>query len=103
MDIWEKTLLSLMLMYRWCLIFSEAAYKRECRTLLKHYKKGSEKESKEFEKLSRKVFYCPEDAMRHLKRDVNKYKYLEVRDVRITEVKKYPSRKVYKFIFLTFC
>jgi transposase len=36
---------------RWVAIFSQAAYQRECRTLAKHYLKGSEKESKAFIKL----------------------------------------------------
>ena len=33
---------------RWIVIFSKAAYERECRTLIKHCKKGSEKEAKAF-------------------------------------------------------
>ncbi len=45
-------------------IFSESAYQRECKTLLKNYKKESEKEAKEFEKLSREVFLCPHDALK---------------------------------------
>jgi transposase len=36
---------------RWVVIFSQAAYQRECRTLAKHYLKDSEKEAKAFIKL----------------------------------------------------
>ncbi len=43
---------------RWIVIFSEAAYRREVKTLKKNFRKGSEKELKEFEKLCREVFSC---------------------------------------------
>lgn len=76
---------------RWMVIFSESAYQRECKTLLKNYKKGSEKEAKEFEKLSREVFLCPSDALKHYKKSISQYKYVEIKDVEIIEVQKYPT------------
>ncbi len=76
---------------RWMVIFSEAAYQRECKTLLKNYKKQSEKETKEFEKLSKEVFLCRNDALKHYKKSILQYKYIEVKDVDIIEVQKYPT------------
>ncbi|MBS4165365.1 Uncharacterized protein NEOC65_000422 [Neochlamydia sp. AcF65] len=51
---------------RWVVIFSQAAYQRECRTLAKHYLKGSEKESKAFFKFIKQEFSYPNDAKRQL-------------------------------------
>lgn len=76
---------------RWMVIFSEAAYQRECKTLLKNYKKESEKEAKEFEKLSKEIFLCPNDALKHYKKNISQYKYIEIKDVEIVEVQKYPT------------
>ncbi len=72
-------------------IFSESAYQRECKTLLKNDKKESEKEAKEFEKLSSEVFLCPHDALKHLKKSHSRYQYIEVKEVEIVAVQKYPT------------
>lgn len=76
---------------RWIVIFSEAAYRRECRTLIKRFQKGSEKEVKEFEKLSREIFACHKDALKRLEKSVSKYKYLDIKDIEIIQVEKYPT------------
>ncbi len=76
---------------RWMVIFSESAYQRECKTLLKNYKKESEKEAKEFEKLSREVFLCPHDALKRFKESHSRYQYIEVKEVEIVAVQKYPT------------
>lgn len=76
---------------RWVTIFSKAAYQRECKTLAKNYKKGSEKEAKAFAKLSKEVFLCKSDALMHYQKSISKYKYLEVCDFEIIEVQKYPT------------
>lgn len=76
---------------RWCVIFSEAAYKRECRTLLKNFTKGSEKELKAFEKFSKQVFSCKEDAKKSAEKAVAKYKYLSIKDIEPIPVNKRPS------------
>jgi transposase len=74
---------------RWILVFSEAAYQRECRTLKKHFQKGSEKESRDFEKLSREVFSCRNDAIKHFEEFNSKLKYIDIIDPWIVEVKKH--------------
>lgn len=76
---------------RWIVIFSEAAYIRECKTLNKNYSKGSEREAKEFLKLSKEIFTCREDALKHYNRASSKHKYIQISDVEIIEVKKYPT------------
>jgi transposase len=76
---------------RWMIIFSESAYQRECKTLLKNYKKESEKEAKGFEKLSREVFLCRNDALKHYKKSISQYKYIEIKEIEIVEVQKYPT------------
>lgn len=76
---------------RWIVIFSEAAYQRECKTLAKRYRKSSEQEAKAFVKLSKEVFSCPEDALKHCKKKVLQYKYLQVDDVKIVKVQKHPT------------
>ena len=73
---------------RWIVVFSEAAYKRECCTLLKNFTKGSEKELKEFEKLSKQVFSCATDAKKTIEKQISKFKYLSVKDISTIEVKK---------------
>lgn len=76
---------------RWVVIFSQAAYERECRTLLKNFKKGSEKEFKDFKKFESEVFSCPDDAKKAFTKRISKYKYLSVREFNLREVKKYPT------------
>ncbi len=74
---------------RWVVYFSQAAYERESKTLAKNYLKGSESELKAFIKLSKEVFGCPKDALKHFQREVSKYKYLEINDMEIIEVQKH--------------
>ncbi|MBS4167328.1 hypothetical protein NEOC65_002436 [Neochlamydia sp. AcF65] len=63
---------------RWVVIFSQAAYQRECRTLAKHYLKGSKKESKAFFKFIKQEFSCPNDAKRQLDKFAKKLKYIQI-------------------------
>ena len=74
---------------RWIVIFSKSAYDRECYTLQKKIFKGSEKEIKAFEKLSKEIFACEKDALVRLNREQSKYKYIELNDIRIVSVKKH--------------
>jgi transposase len=76
---------------RWSVIFSEAAYKRECQTLLKNFMKGSEKELKAFKKFSKQIFSCEKDAKKAVEKLISKYKYLSIRDIKTVEVNKRPS------------
>ncbi len=73
---------------RWIVIFSEAAYRREVKTLKKNFRKGSEKELKEFEKLA-EDFSCQKDAETSYKKALKKYKYLSINDFVISEVRKH--------------
>lgn len=76
---------------RWIVIFSEAAYQRECKTLNKNFQKGSEKEIKAFYKLCGEVFSCPLDAEKHLRKFVKESKYTDISKIEIMEVKKHPT------------
>ncbi len=76
---------------RWMIIFSKAAYQRECKTLLKKYQKESEKEFKEFEKLSKEIFSCPDDALKNCRKNISRYQYIEIQDLKIIEVQKYST------------
>jgi transposase len=76
---------------RWMTFFSQAAYERESKTLAKNYLKGSEKELKAFTKLTKEVFNCRNDALKHYKREISKYTYLEVNEFEIIEVQKHPT------------
>lgn len=73
---------------RWIVIFSESAYKRECQTLLKNFAKGSEKEMKAFEKLSKQTFSCVIDAKKAADELLLKFKYLSVKDISTIEIQK---------------
>lgn len=76
---------------RWVVVFSEAAHARECRTLVKNFKKGSEKEVKAFEKLCKEVFSCPGDAKKQFSKMTSKFKYSSVKDFEVFGVEKYPT------------
>ena len=73
---------------RWVVVFSKAAYERECRTLQKNFLKGSEKESKEFLKIQKQEFKCACDARKYLDKFLEKQKYIDVVDVKIIPVEK---------------
>lgn len=63
---------------RWLLVFSQAAYEREIKTLRAKYLKQSQKEFKEFERLSRQAFGCEKDAEAALSQLSSKCKYLQI-------------------------
>ena len=74
---------------RWILIFSQAAYKRESRTLRKNFLKGGQKEQKELWHLKNQEFSCRKDAEKALKRFSSKLKYTQLIDSHFIEQKKY--------------
>ncbi|KIC73272.1 Transposase, IS4 family protein [Neochlamydia sp. EPS4] len=76
---------------RWVVIFSQAAYQRECRTLAKHYLKGSEKESKAFFKFIKQEFSCPNDAKRQLDKLVKKLKYIQIIEPQVIATQKHTT------------
>ncbi|WP_044881500.1 hypothetical protein [Neochlamydia sp. EPS4] len=63
---------------RWVVLFRQATYPREYRTLSKHYLKDSEKEAKAFIKLMQQEFSCPNDAKRPSNNFVKKLKYIQI-------------------------
>jgi transposase len=76
---------------RWVVIFSQAAYQRECRTLAKHYLKGSEKESKAFFKFIKQEFSCPNDAKRQLDKFAKKLKYIQIIEPQVIATQKHTT------------
>lgn len=76
---------------RWIVIFSQSAFERESRTLQKTIQKGSGKELKSFEKLSREVFSCEKDALKQITKARSKYKYLDVDSICIVPIQKHPT------------
>lgn len=76
---------------RWVVIFSEAAYRRELKTLKKNFLKGSEKELREFEKLCREIFVCSKDAKTRYDKVVKKFKYLSVDNFSLNEVRRHST------------
>jgi transposase len=76
---------------RWVVFFSQAAYERERLTLEKRCLKEFDKESKSFGKLAQSVFFCREDALKHLEKFISKLKYTDVEGSGITEVQKHPT------------
>lgn len=72
---------------RWIVIFSQAAYERECRTLKKNVLKGSEKEQKEIWHLTNREFSCRKDAEKAFNRLAAKLKYTQMMDYHVTTKK----------------
>ncbi|MBM3191476.1 MAG: IS1634 family transposase [Chlamydiae bacterium] len=73
---------------RWIIIFSKAAYERECHTLKKNFIKGSEREAKEFFKIQRLEFKCLCDAQKYLDKFLERQKYIDIIDTKIVPVEK---------------
>ena len=77
---------------RWLLVFSEKAYKRECKTLGKKLLKLTDKELKSFENLENEEFACEEDANKALKKLLKKASLLEVAETSIIKTPKYTGK-----------
>ena len=73
---------------RWVVVFSKAAYEKECHTLQKNFLKGSEKETREFLKIQKQEFKCASDVRKYLDKFLEKQKYIDVVDVKIIPVEK---------------
>ncbi|WP_349305234.1 IS1634 family transposase [Neochlamydia sp. AcF95] len=76
---------------RWVIIFSQAAYQRECPTLAKHYLKGSEKKFKAFFKFIKQEFSCPNDAKRQLDKFAKKLKYIQIIEPQVIATQKHTT------------
>lgn len=74
---------------RWIVLFSEAAYIRECKTLIKTVRRESEKEAKDFEKLCKRDFSCKEDAQTHVARFVKELRYTDLLEQDLIEQRKH--------------
>ena len=73
---------------RWILFFSEAAYKRECKTLERNIKTEAEKLEKLWWHLSKKIFSCREDAIASMNEAKKKIKHHSI-DSDVVEVQKH--------------
>ena len=76
---------------RWLLFFSEAAYRRENKTLDKKIKTEGESQNKAWWHLSNHVFTCKDDAAHQAEKQKKQLKFHEV-VFSIVEVKKYASK-----------
>ena len=77
---------------RWLVIFSEERYEREKETLKKNYLKASEKEYREFLKLSRAEFDCQKEAEKAAEGFVKKCKYISLQEIEYIEKKFYDKK-----------
>ena len=77
---------------RWLMIFSQEAYNREYKTLVKNYGMLSLKEYKAFLKLSKQEFSCKKDAQMALDKFVKAHKYLHLEHHGFIKSTKYPSK-----------
>lgn len=73
-------------------VFSQEAYLREIKTLKKKYLKGSEKESKDFRRLSTQAFGCQKDAEQALDKLISKCKYLKIEALPLRVHPKYEGK-----------
>lgn len=76
---------------RWLLFFSEAAYRRENKTLDKKVKTEDESQNKAWWHLSNHVFTCKDDAAHQAEKQKKQLKFHDV-IFSIVEVKKYASK-----------
>ena len=77
---------------RWVVVYSEAAYAREIKTLNKKVKKKIEKELKKFDKFCKLEFACEADALKAVAKFKKKCKYLEITNISCREVRKYQCK-----------
>ena len=77
---------------RWVVVYSEAAYAREVKTLNKKVKKKIEKELKGFDKFCKIEFACEADALKAVAKFKKKCKYLEITDISCREVRRYQCK-----------
>ena len=77
---------------RWLLVFSEEAYKRERKTLVKNYLKGSKNQCKSFLKLCKKEFGCQQDAEKAMEEFLKKGKYLSCENIEIEQIPRHTGK-----------
>lgn len=76
---------------RWLMFFSEAAYRRESKTLDKKIKMEDDSQNKAWWHLSNQIFTCQDDARTQAEKQKKLLKFHEV-SYSIVEVKKYASK-----------
>jgi len=76
---------------RWLMFFSEAAYRRESKTLDKKVKMEDDSQNKAWWHLSNQIFTCQDDARAQAEKQKKLLKFHEV-SYSIVEVKKYASK-----------
>lgn len=70
---------------RWIVVFSEERYAREKETLKKNYALQTEKELKEYVRLSRERFECKKDAEKAVEKFIKKCKYISLNEIEYQE------------------
>ncbi len=76
---------------RWLMFFSEAAYRRESKTLDKKIKTESDSQNKAWWHLSNQIFTCPDDACNQAEKQKKLLKFHDV-TFSIVEVAKYATK-----------
>jgi len=74
---------------RWFVIESKAAYAKESKTALKNVEKLREKEEKQFDKLTKEIFYCEAEAIKSLNTFQNTLKSSMLHDTQILSIAGY--------------
>lgn len=77
---------------RWLVIFSQEGYQREIKTLKKKYLKESEKEYKNFMRLSTQAFGCQKDAQQALDKLIGACKYIKIEALPIQAQPRYQGK-----------
>ena len=76
---------------RWLMFFSEAAYRRESKTLDKKIKMEGDSQNKAWWHLGNQIFTCPDDARNQAEKQKKLLKFHDIA-FSIVEVKKYPTK-----------
>ena len=88
---------------RWLLVFSEEAFKKEVKTLIQNYSKLSEKECKNFKKLSKESFICQEDAEKALAKFEKATNHIVLTNKNIRNMSKQKRKPNYKITATITC
>ena len=76
----------------WLVVYSRQAQKREQKTFIRKIGKQSQRSVKEWEKLCRQAFHCPQDALAAADKWLKKQSYLQLQDVRVEQLRRYAQK-----------
>jgi transposase len=77
---------------RWLLVFSEAAYNKEIKTVEKKIGNGVIAETKAFNELCKQEFSCEKDASQAISKLMKKINYIEINDSEVIELGKFNKK-----------